>query len=157
MPKRKWSDNELIFAVRSSTSIRQVLRKLRLVEAGGNYKQIQNHIKRLGLSTTHFTGRGWNTGLQFIPFTVSPLEAILTSNSTVQSHKLKLRLYKEGLKKPECELCGWSKLSLDGRIPVELDHINGNNLDNRIENLRILCPNCHSLQSTHRGRNKRKR
>ena len=48
------------------------------------------------------------------------------------------------------------KKSIDGRIPLELDHINGDRHDNRIKNLRILCPNCHSLQPTHRGRNMNK-
>ncbi|QQS22454.1 HNH endonuclease [Candidatus Saccharibacteria bacterium] len=60
-------------------------------------------------------------------------------------------------KKPKCEICGWEERSIDGRIPVELDHINGIHSDNRLENLRILCPNCHSLQPTHRGRNKKRR
>jgi 5-methylcytosine-specific restriction endonuclease McrA len=45
----------------------------------------------------------------------------------------------------------------DGRIPVELDHVNGDKSDNRIENLRILCPSCHSLQPTHRGLNQKQR
>lgn len=56
-----------------------------------------------------------------------------------------------------CEDCGWAKSSEDGRIPVELDHINGDRHDNRLENLRILCPNCHSLRLTHRGKNIQKR
>lgn len=84
------------------------------------------------------------------------LEEILTRNSRYQSYKLKRRLFAAGLKKPSCELCGWSKEAKDGRIPLELDHMNGDRYDNRIENLRILCPNCHSLQPTHRGLNKRK-
>lgn len=58
---------------------------------------------------------------------------------------------------PRCELCDWAEMAEDGRIPVELDHINGDRYDNRIKNLRILCPNCHSLQSTHRGKNQKRR
>lgn len=77
------------------------------------------------------------------------------NGSNVQSNTLRRRLFKEGIKEPKCELCGWAETSIDGRIPVELDHINGVRTDNRLDNLRILCPNCHSLQITHRGKNKR--
>lgn len=77
-------------------------------------------------------------------------------DSDYQSFKLKSRLFSEKLKIPCCEECGWAKKSEDGRIPLELDHINGNRRDNRLENLRILCPNCHSLKPTHRGLNKKK-
>jgi 5-methylcytosine-specific restriction endonuclease McrA len=68
-----------------------------------------------------------------------------------------MRLFAAGLKKRECEVCGWAEVSADGRIPLELDHINGDKNDNRLDNLRILCPNCHSLQPTHRGLNQRRR
>ncbi len=66
-----------------------------------------------------------------------------------------MRLFKEGIKKEQCENCNNTHW-LNKKIPLELDHINGNNTDNRIENLRILCPNCHALTLTYRGKNKKK-
>ncbi len=153
--KRSWTDERLIAIVKESRSVRMVIMKLGLIPAGGNYAQVNARIKELSLSTQHFTGKGWNQGLQFVPLPPTPLEEILVKNRRHQSHSLKKRLFAAKLKLPACELCGWAEKSVDGRIPVELDHINGDHLDNRIENLRILCPNCHSLQLTHRGKNKK--
>ena len=158
MPKRRsWTDENLKVAVKDSRSYRMVLMKLNLIPAGGNYTQVKRRVSQLELSTEHFLGKGWNIGLEFVPKPRKPLEELLTSGSGVQSYKLKAKLFAAGLKQPRCELCGWCKKSSDGRVPVELDHINGNHADNRIENLRILCPNCHSLQPTHRGKNKKVR
>jgi hypothetical protein len=159
MPKvRRWSDDQLASLVPLSGSIREVIIGLGLIPAGGNYKHVGRRIAELGLSTDHFHGKGWNKGWAFDPRKpVTPLEKWLVYGSSVQSFTLKRRLFKVGLKSPKCELCGWCSVSIDGRIPVELDHINGDNSDNRIENLRILCPNCHSLQPTHRGKNKKVR
>jgi 5-methylcytosine-specific restriction endonuclease McrA len=154
--KRKWTEDSLKKAVISSTSIRQVLNKIGLIEAGGNYSQIKKYIKEINIDTRHFKGKGWNKGLTGIGIPRISLENVLVKNSDFQSFKLKKRLFLAGLKNKKCEECGWSKLSEDGRIPLELDHINGDHMDNRLENLRILCPNCHSLKPTHRGRNKRK-
>jgi hypothetical protein len=157
MPHRSsWTDEQLVEAVRTSFSIRQVIARLNLVPAGGNYVQIKHAMTRLGLDTTHFKGRGWNKGTRYtLPHVRRQLEDILVTGSNFQSYKLKKRLFEAGMKTPKCELCGWCQVFIDGRIPLELDHINGNRLDNRIENLRVLCPNCHSLQPTHRGKNKK--
>jgi hypothetical protein len=152
--KRRWSEKDLRNAAVASTSIRQVLHKLGLRPAGGNYLQIQKYLKYYRIDTKHFKGKAWNKGLRGIGKPLLPLKKILHRNSDFQSYKLKKRLFEEHLKPRCCELCGWAKTAPDGRLPLELDHINGDHRDNRFTNLRILCPNCHSLQSTHRGRNR---
>lgn len=151
---KNWTDSELKNAVTASHSIRSVIVKLGLVPAGGNYVQINTRIKQLKLSTKHFTGKGWKLNNHNPTVPAQRLSEILIRNSVYQSHKLKKRLIAEGLRSARCELCKWAERSEDGRIPIELDHINGDRTDNRLSNLRILCPNCHSLQPTHRGRNK---
>lgn len=158
MPKQSWTIEELKYAVNKSKSVRQVLIELKLIPAGGNYKQIQKAIKLNCISTEHFLGQRSNSGKDHVGGTVPiPLKDILVLGSNFQSFKLKKRLFKEKFKEQKCEECGWAKVSEDGRIPLELDHINGVTTDNRIENLRVLCPNCHSLKATHRGKNKSKR
>lgn len=153
---RSWTDARLREVVAESYSYRMVIKKLGLIPAGGNYDQVKRRIKELGLKTKHFTGSRWNVGERRKQTNYGiPLEKLLVKNSDFQSYKLKNRLFSSGLKNMKCELCGWNKKSPDGRTPVELDHINGDRRDNRLANLRILCPNCHSLQPTHRGKNKK--
>src|SRR3972149_10316291 len=66
-----------------------------------------------------------------------------------------LKLFAAGLKPQYCEECGWSRRTPDGRLPLEVHHINGDPADNRLANLQILCPNCHSLKPHYRGRNRK--
>ncbi len=140
-------------AVSRSFSIASVCRYLGLKPTGGNYRIIYTAIEEYGLDTSHFTGQGWNVGLKFNPKNVTPIEKILTKNSTYQSYKLGNRLLKEGLKERLCEGCGLSEWQ--GKpIPLELHHKNGDNKDHRFENIQMLCPNCHALTDTYRGRNK---
>ena len=150
----KYTEKEFIDAVNSSTSIRQVLNKLGLKEAGGNYNHTKTRIKNLGLDISHFTGQGWNKGKKLGP--KRTLDELLVSDRKYpyQSHKLKSRLLSEGIKQHKCENCGITEWN--GKpTPLELDHINGLNYDNRLENLRIICPNCHAQTETYRGKNKK--
>ena len=155
MRTKSWSKNELLKAVKNSFSLRQVIKNLGLQPAGGNYAQINKFIKQYKIDNAHFKGKGWNRGMTGVGTPRLTLEQILTKNNTFQSYKLKKRLFKVGLKPQHCEECGWNKTTPDGRLPLELDHINGDNHDNRLVNLRVLCPNCHSLKPTHRGRNRK--
>ncbi len=150
--KRRWSDDELKNAAKLSTSYRQVLIRLGLRPVGGNYAQIRKYLSEHHVETSHFKGMAWNRGLRGIGKPIIPIELILVKHSTYQSFKLKKRLFDLNLKDRNCEECGWAKIAEGGYLPLELDHINGNRHDNRLENLRILCPNCHSLKPTHRGR-----
>lgn len=154
--KRSWTIEQLEKAVKSSLSYRKVLIKLNLRPTGGNYDQLKKYISEHKFDTSHFRGKVWNKGLTGIGKPVKQLSEILIKGVYFQSYQLKKRLIKAGLKPNFCEHCGWAEQTINGYIPLELDHINGDRHDNRIENLRILCPNCHSLTPTYRGRGKKK-
>lgn len=151
----KYNDEQFKQIVTESFSIRQVINKLGLVEAGGNYFIAKKRIQKLGLNVEHFTGRSQlKTKDKWLP--KIPLEEILVENSTYGggTYKLKNRLLNEGFFEKKCYNCGGISW-LDKPMPLELEHINGNRFDNRIENLTLLCPNCHALTPTYRGKNKK--
>ena len=151
---KNYTDAEFIEAWTTSGSIRQVLGKIGLVEAGGNYACAKRKAETLGLTKEHMHGQSWLKGRSHT-HTTKPIEYYLTENSYHQSHKLKLRLISEGLKEHKCEGCGITEWNGEP-TPIELDHIDGNRYNNTINNLRILCPNCHAQTETYRGKNKGK-
>lgn len=155
MPKKKYTDQDFINAVKRSNGIRETLSKLGLQPTGGNYKTFHNCAERLNLDTSHFAGQGWRKGSKVPVIRGRLLEEILVPNSPHKStHSLKLRLIRERIFKERCYECGLTEWN-NQKIPLELEHINGVNNDNRLENLTLLCPNCHALTSTYRGKNKK--
>lgn len=146
MKTRKYTEQEFIKAVKNSYSIRQVLIKLNVQPYGGNYQVAKKNIKELKLDTSHFKGQGWNLGKHYPP---RPIEIYLSNEKPISSHKLRLRLLKEEYfdhKCYQCNLTHWNEQP----IPLELEHKDGNNKNNKIENLTLLCPNCHAQTPTYR-------
>ena len=156
--RRKWTDEQFIEAVRESYSVAQVLRAIGLKVTGANYKTVHLTVERLGLITSHWTGQAHRKGKTGRPPPQKQLlKDILVKNSTYRgTSNLKRRLLKKGYLKNECVLCGNPATWKQSPLVLVLDHINGNNRDHRLENLRLLCPNCNSQQKTFAGRNKPK-
>lgn len=151
MRKRKWSDTELVEAVKNSQSIAGVLRTLGLAYAGGSYTNIKNHIERLNLDTSHFTGQSWSRGT----IQDRTLDQFLVegSNNYIYSSHLRRMLIKESYFEEKCHNCNLN-LWMGKRIPLDLHHIDGNRYNNRLENLTILCKNCHALTENWGSKNK---
>lgn len=152
-PPGEIAEDELAAALAESRSLAEVCRRLD-VRGGGGQGRLVRRIRRLGLDTSHLLGQGWAQGrVNPGKRPRRPLEEILVEGGAVgQTSTLRRRLIEEGVKEARCESCGRDTW-LDGPIPLELDHINGDRRDNRLENLRLLCPNCHALTETYRGRN----
>lgn len=152
----KYTKDALEPIIKKSRSIAQVLFFLNLKPTGGNYENIKSRIKDFNLDISHFKGKSWSKKQKLDKRTKKNdfiSNILILDDKKRQSSKLKKHLYDFNLKKPLCEKCGQNENWCNEKLILHLDHINGNNKDNRLENLRILCPNCHSQTPTYAGRN----
>jgi len=146
-----WNIETLSIIVNSSKSYREVLEKMGLRSAGNNFYTLKKYLKLFDLNTSHFLKDYASKNKKI------PLDQILVENSDYSRTSLKKRLYEEGLKERKCELCGQGEDWNGKHMSLILDHKNGVHNDNRLENLRIVCPNCNATLDTHAGKNNKKK
>lgn len=148
--KSIYSKEILEKVVKNCTTYADALIVLGRKPRGSNYETIKKYIKKYNLDVSHF-----DEGLSKIKKSNRKrvkTEDVLNNVYYIGSDNLKKRLINENLKEYKCEKCGNNEWN-NQPIPLELHHINGNSYDNRLENLQLLCPNCHAQTNNYRGKN----
>ena len=158
MKYRKYTKEYIEEAVSKSLTIKECLKNIGIAPKGSNYKSLHKWTKFYNIDISHFEAeRVRLEGMRKISKeNIIPLEKILVENSSYSRTHLKARLYIVGLKKRNCEICNQDEYWNSRKMSLILDHINGVSDDNRLENLRILCPNCNATLDTHAGKNNKK-
>ena len=150
--------------VKESISFSDLIRKMTNSEKvhGSLIAYIKNKLELFSIDFSHFVGRRWSKNL------INPNGVALTKKQFLENYmtlnpikktnntNLKKYLFKFKLKENICEKCGLGEIWNGEKIVHQLDHINGNNLDNRLENIKLLCPNCHSQTDTFTGKKNKK-
>ncbi len=153
---KKWerfTRQEIEQFVKDSFSYAQLAKKCGY-KGGSSLQQIKQMVEQFELDVSHFTGQGWLAGRTYESKKYIQFNEYIRSKY-VQTNKLRKKLLKEGLKEHVCECClnsMWNGVP----IPLEVHHIDGDKNNNDLENLQLLCPNCHALTDTYRGRNTRR-
>ena len=132
--------------IENSKTWADVCRSLGIKPSSGSQSYLKIRVDSFNIDYSHFIGQAHAKGKSFKKR--DALEYCF-DGSNEGSHRLKLRLIRDGYKSNNCEKCGLSKW-LGEDLVLELDHINSNHFDNRLENLQILCPNCHALKIRNR-------
>lgn len=147
------SKEEFEKVIKNSNSFRKVIQYFGFTINGTSYNRIKDRIIKENIDISHFKKSIVKGKIKSIP-----LEKILVKNSSYNGNvTLRKRLIKEGILKEICSECGQLPIWNGKPLTLQLDHINGDNHDNRLENLRLLCPNCHTQTETYSGRNNKKK
>ena len=161
MRKRRcpiWLLSKVKFAklVKNSNSISEVIRYFGFTNLSGYHKVVKKRCAEENIDYSHIK-LGLNSNKNRIfPKRTIPLNKVMIKNSTYSRYHLKIRLIREKLLKNECSICGLLPEWKNKKLVMVLDHINGINNDNELENLRLLCPNCNSQTDTFAGKNNKK-
>lgn len=157
---KKWEQftrQEIEQFVKDSSSYAQLAKKIGYENSsstGSAYRAVHQMINGLNLDTSHFKGQGWLKGEAYDNKKYIAFEEYIKGDS-VQTNKLRRKLLKEGLKEHKCECC--QNTIWNGQpIPLEVHHKDGDKDNNELENLQLLCPNCHALTDNYRGKNTKK-
>lgn len=134
------------------TSYREVAQKLGYApDGGGTVGRIRLDMENNNIDSSHFTGQSHQKNLGKRR---QPIEVYLNNEVAIKSHGLRLRLLEEGFFEAKCSVCGLTHW-LGKLIPLELHHKDGNKNNNNLENLEILCPNCHYFTDTYKSKNRK--
>ncbi|MFE3381158.1 HNH endonuclease signature motif containing protein [Streptomyces anulatus] len=149
----RWTKEVLQEAVVHSTTMCEVLRRLGLEVVGGQHTHISRRVKALGIDTSHFSAPPRRRGIR----RRRPEDLLVDQSQTlarrIPGERLKRAMIATGTME-RCALCGTGRTWRERPLPLEVDHIDGNWRNNQPQNLRLLCPNCHSTTDTYRGRGK---
>lgn len=152
MVDRRWTDEQFLEAVDGAVSVSAILRTLGLGATGGNFVAVRNAATRLGVHLPNGrTSAGWRRATRR-PNRV-PNDELFVRDGTASTATVKARILAEGLIENRCALCGLGPEWRGRPLVLRLDHVNGDNRDHRLENLRLVCPNCDSQLDTFCGRN----
>ena len=138
-PYRQYTDKDIVQYASEVYSLAGLLKKLGLRATGGNYVNMKKNLQRLKLQCSHWRGKAWNRGQRTKDWSQ------FIKNKSIKPHIIQLR----GHKCEHCTNTHW----LNKPIPLELHHINGDSTSNELDNLMLLCPNCHAFTDTYRGKN----
>lgn len=154
--KHFYTESDLIDATKKSLSYTQVIKRLGIPYCGSTHAKIKNEIIRLNIDISHFTGMLWNKGKTLLDderLSDRNKNEIFVENSKFSKSYVRNLIKKKNLIEYKCQLCNNDGNWNNQKLNLQLDHINGISTDQRLENLRFLCPNCHSQTETFCARN----